>query len=103
MIYANANYSYSGRRRKKSKPKGQPCAKYQKPAFQTLEAPLYTHRSSGDQYTSVPETHSNTPHQTVHKYTGERRLIGIATMHKSNAVPVFDKEAAVEIAQMRRS
>ncbi len=38
------------------------------------------------------------------KYTGERKLLGIATMHKSNMVPVFadNKEEAVEIARMRR-
>ena len=38
------------------------------------------------------------------KYTGERRLLGIATMHKSNMVPIFEdnKEEAVEIARMRR-
>jgi len=38
------------------------------------------------------------------KYTGERKLLGIATMHKSNMVPIFEdqKEQAVEIAQMRR-
>jgi len=38
------------------------------------------------------------------KYTGERKLLGIATMHKSNMVPVFEdqKEQAIEIAQMRR-
>ena len=39
------------------------------------------------------------------KYTGERQLLGIATMHKSNMVPVFadNKEQAKEIAQMRRN
>ena len=39
------------------------------------------------------------------KYSGERQLLGIATMHKSNMVPVFadNKEQAVEIAQMRRN
>ena len=38
-------------------------------------------------------------------YSGERQLLGIATMHKSNMVPVFaDKKSdAVDIAQMRRS
>ena len=38
------------------------------------------------------------------QYTGERRLIGIATMHKSNMVPIFEdnKEEAIEIARMRR-
>lgn len=43
-------------------------------------------------------------------YTGERKLVGIAMMHKSNLVPVFadddDKtgqKQATEIAQMRRN
>ena len=43
-------------------------------------------------------------------YTGERKLIGIAMMHKSNLVPVFADEddktgrkAATEIATMRRN
>ena len=37
-------------------------------------------------------------------YSGERQLVGIATMHKSNMVPVFAdrKEDAVAIANMRR-
>jgi hypothetical protein len=37
-------------------------------------------------------------------YSGERQLLGIATMHKSNMVPIFadNKEAAIEIARMRR-
>lgn len=34
-------------------------------------------------------------------YTGTK-VIGIATMHKSNAVPVFSDEEAVEISRMRR-
>jgi len=38
----------------------------------------------------------------VHKvYTGTK-VLGIATMHKSNAVPVFAAEEAVEISKMRR-
>lgn len=35
-------------------------------------------------------------------YNGKRKLLGIATLHKSNMVPVFDKESAIEIAKMRR-
>jgi hypothetical protein len=35
-------------------------------------------------------------------YSGERKLLGIATMHKSNLVPVFDREDASELARMRR-
>ena len=37
-------------------------------------------------------------------YRGKRKLLGVATMHKSNMVPVFadNPEEAVEIAKMRR-
>ena len=34
-------------------------------------------------------------------YTGDK-IIGIGTMHKSNAVPIFSDEEAVEISRMRR-
>jgi len=34
-------------------------------------------------------------------YTGTE-MVGIAQMHKSNAQPVFNKQAAVDAAQMRR-
>ena len=44
------------------------------------------------------------------QYTGQRKLVGIATMHKSNMVPVFaddddktGKKQATELAQMRRN
>lgn len=34
-------------------------------------------------------------------YTGTK-VLGIATMHKSNAVPVFSDDEAIEISKMRR-
>ena len=34
-------------------------------------------------------------------YTGDA-IVGISTMHKSNAVPVFNKQAAIDISKMRR-
>ena len=41
------------------------------------------------------------------RYTGERKLMGIATMHKSNMVPVFEdedgKQYAKDLARMRRN
>lgn len=33
-------------------------------------------------------------------YTGDK-MIGIATMHKSNAVPVFSQESAQDIGKMK--
>lgn len=35
------------------------------------------------------------------RYTGDK-MIGIATMHKSNLVPVFQDQACVDLASMRR-
>jgi hypothetical protein len=36
-------------------------------------------------------------------YSGSQRLLGIATLHKSNMVPVFDRQTAEDIAKMRRN
>lgn len=43
---------------------------------------------------------STAPRKSI-MYTGNE-MLGIGAMHKSNEVPVFSKEAAVEIARMRR-
>jgi len=42
------------------------------------------------------------PKAVANVYSGERKLLGIATMHKSNMVPVFSKEDAESISKMRR-
>lgn len=39
--------------------------------------------------------------RTNNVYTGDK-IIGIGTMHKSNAVPIFSDQEAQEIAKMRR-
>jgi len=50
------------------------------------------------------EIASHGPAKGSHTYSGERQLLGIATMHKSNMVPIFadKKEDAKDIASMRR-
>ena len=35
------------------------------------------------------------------RYTGDN-IVGIGTMHKSNAVPIFSDEEAIDISKMRR-
>lgn len=35
-------------------------------------------------------------------YNGERKLIGIGAMHKSNLVPIFDSRDAEDLSKMRR-
>ena len=66
-----------------------------------LSVPDY--RTSGN---SIPTSDVIPGGSTAQKerqiYSGERRLLGIATMHKSNMVPVFDSKDAKDIAKMRR-
>ena len=47
------------------------------------------------------DTGGNATLKPAKVYTGTK-VKGIATMHKSNAVPVFSDEQAVDIARMRR-
>jgi hypothetical protein len=42
------------------------------------------------------------PRKENQKYTGDY-ITGIATMHKSNLVPITNKQQAVEVSQMRRN
>ena len=72
-----------------------------------LSAPTLTYKlsappgrtTSNNIPSRVTEGGSTAP---VHKvYTGNK-IIGIGTMHKSNAVPIFSDEQAVEISRMRR-
>jgi hypothetical protein len=69
---------------------------------------------SGNYSLSIPAGRNTTAHiQSRGDYTGNATLApakvytgtkvkGIATMHKSNAVPVFSDEEAVDISKMRR-
>lgn len=50
---------------------------------------------------SVDTGIGNTTKKESLKYTGDA-VIGISTLHKSNAIPVFSKEEAVDISKMRR-
>ena len=56
-------------------------------------------------YPSLNDTTSNPAgKKEPMKYTGEQKLLGIATMHKSNMVPIFEEniQLAIDIARMRR-
>lgn len=53
-------------------------------------------------YVSAGIGNGSTAKPSEKVYNGERKLIGIATMHKSNMVPVFAKSDAEDIARMRR-
>ena len=49
----------------------------------------------------LPTWDSSMCKKAENKYTGTE-IMGVAVMHKSNAIPVRGKQAAVEVARMRR-
>jgi hypothetical protein len=52
-------------------------------------------------YPSLNTGGSATTGKKTQVYTGDK-MLGIAVMHKSNLVPIFTEENAVEISRMRR-
>lgn len=52
-------------------------------------------------YRSISTPGGSTALKPSPQYSGSA-IVGIATMHKSNLVPVFSKEAATDTAKMRR-
>lgn len=72
--------------------------------------PTTQYRRSADKYSShdfssriesLSSSTNSTARREPQKYTGTY-ITGIATMHKSNAVPVTSKEYAIDLATMRR-
>lgn len=55
-----------------------------------------------ERYPSSGDLVGHIPAKPTQQYSGEGKLLGIATMHKSNMVPVFSRESAEDIAKMRR-
>ena len=50
---------------------------------------------------SLSSKHYDTFKKHVNQYTGDK-LVGIGTLHKSNAVPIFNTQDAKDQANMRR-
>lgn len=63
--------------------------------------PTYKYRGQEDRLPSLTTEVGNAPLKPSPVYSGEA-MVGIATMHKSNAVPVFSTESAEDISKMRR-
>lgn len=104
MIFGNMKYDHNGRKRKTKKPKGEVCVKYTPPKFQEYKpsSTYASQRAAETQlYKSVPltpRTKGDGKRESL-KYTGDF-VIGIATLHKSNAVPVTNPKYAKEISDM---
>ena len=76
--------------------------KLSKPVFKELQV-TNTHPRYADRvvHPSLGIVGGNTLKREAMKYTGTL-VKGIATMHKSNAVPVIDEEQMKDISRMRR-
>lgn len=61
-----------------------------------------TYRGSDKKVNSVAFTGGSCSKKADKKYTGTL-VVGISTMHKSNAVPIINQQQAEEIAKMRRN
>ena len=69
----------------------------------TLEFEPIVDRQGVPMGNRIPVTEKGVGHKKAPMvYSGERKLIGIGTMHKSNMVPVFEGEDAKDLAKMRR-
>ena len=110
MRFYSTSHDYSGRKRKPKKPKGEVYAKYQPPAFRPIETKKSTsvlsyaeqRRQELAQYPSRDDFSVRGCTKTEpKKYTGDF-VIGIATMHKSNAVPVTNPKYAKQISEMAK-
>ena len=73
-------------------------------AFTVLKAPTITVRPGGLDYRSVGSASAalDTFKREVQKYTGDK-VLGIATMHKSNLVPVGKGDDPKHYSTMRRN
>ena len=104
MVYCAARF----KPKRKKKTKGVIAKKYNRSSailgVEKLPSLSYGPRVGADtarKIESLRTHHSSTERKESMKYTGTL-VKGIATMHKSNAVPVIDEEQMKEISRMRR-
>ena len=104
MVYCAARF----KPKKKRKTKGVVAKKYNQSAailgIEELPRLQYGPRVGSDAARSLRSLDTNasyTEKRESIKYTGTL-VKGIATMHKSNAVPVIDEEQMKDISRMRR-
>ena len=103
MKYGSMSHDYTGRKIKKKAPRGDVYRTFTpKPSALNEVTPNFR-RDADVHYASV-DIGSPTVCAAPEKkeYTGTL-IKGIATMHKSNAVPVINQEEATDIANMRRN
>ena len=102
MKYGSMTHDFHGRKIKKKKARGVVYDKYTPTTFKEFVVDDGPYRRSTQEYKSLDITKSDTEKKEPMRYTGTV-VIGISTMHKSNAVPIINQQEAIDIANMRRS
>ena len=103
MLHGSMKHDFTGRKRKAKAVKGEIFQKYTPPAFKPKQVSAGPYRrDAGQTYKSVDSDGINTALPEKKQYTGTL-VKGIATMHKSNAVPIINDEQAKDLATMRRN
>ena len=103
MIYTNQKSKLS----KKQRAAREALLKEQRAIKRSLKANVGTltsskvYRRETPHYPSLNSGFHDTAAKPKQTYTGSN-MIGIGTLHKSNAVPIFSQEDAMEQARMRR-
>ena len=109
IIYANIRKSKPKLKSKKEREEYSAwLEKHQTPIMKRkIFKPTFTYKLSAPpgretvRYPSLNTGEQGATKAPAKVYTGDK-MLGIATLHKSNAVPVFNSQEAVDISKMRR-
>ena len=99
MMYGSMKHDYFGRKIKKKKPTSEVYGAKYRPDFKELVPSEESYRRTTPEYKSLESSVHSTRKKEPIRYTGSF-IIGIATCHKSNAIPITNQQQAIEIARM---
>jgi len=101
--YYSTSHDFNGRKVKKKAVGGERYKKHPSQDFKPIaDAPVRVMRGDTTQYKSVDSDQSKGAcvGPKYNKYTGTL-IKGISVLHKSNAIPILNKEEIIDIARMR--
>lgn len=100
LLYVSQKSKWSKKKGVKPYAAAKKAAPYQQGVYTPAPQPL---RRTTENYPSLYSTgYSACSRKEDKVYTGDK-IVGIGTMHKSNAVPIFNDNEAKDIASMRRN
>lgn len=106
MVYTNTRFKHKKKRKVNPAAVAKKLTKAQLARICSHDTtPLPTYRVYDRSIPSLKTNAHNTDRKEIPVYSGERELLGVGVMHKSNLVPIFkdNKQVAEDIAKMRRN